>query len=45
MNTSNQMVEHIDWRSSLKARMTELTMSDESQLGLHPVFCQRDVPD
>ena len=55
MNTSIQMVEQIDWRSSLKARMTKLTMSDETleereiavgkKRNLHPVFYQRDVPD
>ena len=42
-------------RSSLKARMTKLTMSDETleerviavgkKRNLHPVFYQRDVPD
>ena len=53
--TSIQMVEQIDWRSSPKARMTELTVSDETleerviavgkKRNLHPVFYQRDVPD
>ena len=32
MNTSIQMVEQSNQRSSLKARMTKLTMSDELQL-------------
>ena len=32
MNTSIQIVEQIDWRSSPKARMTEPTLSDELQL-------------
>ena len=41
MNTSIQMVEQIDWRSSPKARMTELTMSDELQLERNVIciFC------
>ena len=59
--TSIQMVEQIDWRkltqqrSSQKARMTKLTISDETleerviavgkKRNLHPVFYQRDVPD
>ena len=53
--TSIQMVEQIDQRSSLKARMTKLTMSDETleegviavekKRNLHPVFYQRGVPD
>ena len=51
--TSIQMVEQINWRSSPKARMTKLTMSDETlqervialrkKRNLHPVFYQRDV--
>ena len=57
MNTSIQMVEQIDWRklipqrSSPTARMTKLTMSDETleertiavgkKRNLHPVFYQR----
>ena len=55
MYTSIQMVEQINQRSSLKARMTKLTMSDETleerviavgkKRNLHPVFYQRDVPD
>ena len=61
MNTSIQMVEQIDWRkltpqrSSPTARMTKLTMSDETleermtavgkKRNLHLVFYQRDVPD
>ena len=61
MYTSIQMVEQIDWRklahqrSSPKARVTKLTMSDENleecviavgkKRNLHPVFYQRDVPD
>ena len=59
--TSIQMVAQIDWRklihhrSSPKARMTKLIMSDETleqrviavgkKRNLHPVFYQRDVPD
>ena len=53
--TSIQMVEQINQRSSLKARMTKLTMSDETleerviavgkKRNLHPVFDQRDVPN
>ena len=53
--TSIQMVEQINQRSSLKARMTKLTMSDETleerviavgkKRNLHPVFYQRDVPN
>ena len=59
--TSIQMVEQTDWRklihqrSSPKARMTKLIMSDETleqrviavgkKCNLHPVFYQRDVPD
>ena len=59
--TSIQMVEQIDWRkltqqrSSQKARMTKLTISDETleerviavgkKRNLHPVFYQRNVPD
>ena len=51
--TSIQIVEQIDWRklvhqrSSPKARMTKLIVSDELQLerrNLHLVFHQRDVP-
>ena len=38
MNTSIQMVSQIDWRSSPKARMTELTMSDELQLERNVIF-------
>ena len=61
MNTSIQMVEQTDWRkltpqrSSPTARMTKLTMSDETleertiavgkKRNLYPVFYQRDVPD
>ena len=61
MNTSIQMVEQIDWRklrhqrTSPKARMTKLIMSDETleervmavgqKRNLHPVFYQRDVPN
>ena len=61
MNTTIQMVEQIDWRkltpqrSSPTARMTKLTMSDETleermiavgkKRNLHPVYYQRDVPD
>ena len=55
MYTSIQMVEQIYQRSSLKARVTKLTMSDETleegviavgkKRNLHPVFYQRDVPD
>ena len=61
MYTSIQTAEQIDWRkmthqrSSLKARVTELTTSDETleerviavgeKRNLHPVFYQRDVPD
>ena len=53
--TSIQMVVQINQRSSLKARMTKLTMSDETleerviavgkKRNLHLVFYQRDVPD
>ena len=55
MNTSIQMVEQIDWRSSPKARITNLTMSDETleegviavgkKRNLHPVYYQGDAPD
>ena len=61
MYTSIEMVEQIDWRklthqrSSLKARMTELTTSDETleerviavgeKRNLHPVYYQGDVSD
>ena len=61
MYISIQMVEKIDWRklthqrSSPKARMTMLTVNDETleerviavgkNRNLHPVFYQRDVPD
>ena len=55
MNTLIQMVEQINQRSSLKARMTKLSVSDETleervvavgkKRNLHPVFHQRDVPD
>ena len=61
MYTSIQMVEQIDWRklthqrSSPKARMTRLTMSDETleerviavgeKRNFHPVYYQGDVPD
>ena len=53
--TSIQMVQQIYQRSSPTARMTKLTMSDETleermiavekKRNLHPVFYQRDVPD
>ena len=59
--TSIQTVEQIDWRklihqrSSPKARMTKLIISDETleerviavgkKRNLHPVLYQRDVPD
>ena len=61
IRTTIQMVEQIDWRkltpqrSSPTARMTQLTMSDETleermiavgkKRNLHLVFYQRDVPD
>ena len=55
MNTSIQRVEQINHRSSPKARMMKLIMSDETleerviavgkKRNLHPVFYQRDVPD
>ena len=55
MYTSIQMVEQTNQRSSLKARMTKLTVSDETLVerviavrkkrNLHPAFYQRDVPD
>ena len=55
MYTSIQMVEQINWRSPLKARMTKLIMTDETleerviavgeKRNLHPVFYQRDVSD